>query len=307
MTIRIQDLHATGSIMSKGPNGSLEMVGRDLRINTKRALVGFGHDEGNKLYINFERDFMTGTLLTGNLQIDGEGESLAVKSRWGDHCYIGFYPRSNNMSYRGAWIGYGASGGNHFRIENNAGDGDVQINKVFIGGESKHSNKEFQYTDPWTNTSAAIKANGNIACNDRMRAWNGHLTYATYDNKSRVAKTSDEYLYEQVKGIDVYTFKRDAHLYKADEDYVEGEAYNPNKEGNTDIETINYGVFNKDLPYEVVNYSYENPNDNDVELFSYVSMLTGAIKHLIAKNEALEEEVNALKENTITFTTGGIK
>ena len=58
--------------------GVIDLIGRDLKINNKRALVGFGNNEGNNLFINYENDYGNGVVINGNVDIPN---SLTVKGR----------------------------------------------------------------------------------------------------------------------------------------------------------------------------------------------------------------------------------
>lgn len=48
---------------------NIRFVGRDMYINEKRSLVGFGEGEGDQLYINYANDFKNGVTVNGEVKI----------------------------------------------------------------------------------------------------------------------------------------------------------------------------------------------------------------------------------------------
>ena len=47
--------------------GNIRLIGRDVVINNKRALVGYGSEDGNKLVVNYNGDFAYGTEIIGTV------------------------------------------------------------------------------------------------------------------------------------------------------------------------------------------------------------------------------------------------
>lgn len=55
----------------KSSLGNWRFNNRDLIVNDKRALVGYNDTDGNRLVINFEKDFKNGVYITGPVNLDG--------------------------------------------------------------------------------------------------------------------------------------------------------------------------------------------------------------------------------------------
>ena len=69
---------------------NVKLVGRDILINGKRALVGYNTQDGNNLIINFDHDYGNGVVINGNVDIPN---NLTVKGRRPllDHHINGYY------------------------------------------------------------------------------------------------------------------------------------------------------------------------------------------------------------------------
>ena len=109
-------LNPRGGQVNIGTN--VQIVGQDIKIHSKRALVGFTN---NELEINYGQDFSVRTKINGRLDIEDNPNILNLKGGSGNHCYVGFYPRSDKNS-RGGYLGYGSNGTNTFTINNAFGD-----------------------------------------------------------------------------------------------------------------------------------------------------------------------------------------
>lgn len=69
---------------------NVKLVGRDILINGKRALVGFDNQSGNRLVVNYDNDYGNGVVINGNVDIPN---NLTVKGRRPllDHHINGYY------------------------------------------------------------------------------------------------------------------------------------------------------------------------------------------------------------------------
>lgn len=69
---------------------NVKLVGRDILINGKRALVGFDNQSGNRLVINYENDYGSGVVINGRVEIPN---NLYIKERRPllDHHINGYY------------------------------------------------------------------------------------------------------------------------------------------------------------------------------------------------------------------------
>ena len=82
----IASSHNHDSLYVRKVNGSasnlsvdnIQLIGRDLKINGKRALVGYNTQDGNKMVINFDNDYGNGVVINGNVDIPN---NLTVKGR----------------------------------------------------------------------------------------------------------------------------------------------------------------------------------------------------------------------------------
>lgn len=111
--------------------------------------------------------------------------------------------------------------------------------------------------------------------------WATSWRAASYrESKYDIMKTDDERLYQYVKDINIYNYRR-----------ISG---NPEDEKKpTDYRgDLQMGAMVNELPFEVVDYDTEHGEGKSVDLYSYSSMIAGALKVAIKKIEDLEEKVN---------------
>jgi len=78
-------------------------VGRDLRINAKRALVGFASADGNKLFINYANDFANGVDIGGETTINNLIMSKATPGFRMEDTNAGFESMFYQVVYRNHW------------------------------------------------------------------------------------------------------------------------------------------------------------------------------------------------------------
>lgn len=84
--IDLAESHNHDNLYIKLVNGSasnltvdnIELVGRDILINGKRALVGFDNQSGNRLVINYDNDYGNGVVINGRVEIPND---LHIKGR----------------------------------------------------------------------------------------------------------------------------------------------------------------------------------------------------------------------------------
>ena len=114
--------------------GVIDLIGRDLKINNKRALVGFGNNEGNNLFINFENDYGNGVVINGEVNIPN---NLSVKGRrpFLDRHINGYYGFCTPEADDGDWI----------RTTRNG------LIPYQSGGYSSIGTSSWRFTDGWFN------------------------------------------------------------------------------------------------------------------------------------------------------------
>ena len=131
--------------------GVIDLIGRDLKINNKRALVGFGNNEGNNLFINFENDYGNGVVINGNVDIPN---NLTVKGRRPilERHVNGYYGFCTPEADDGDWI----------RTTRNG------LIPYQSGGYSSIGTSSWRFTDGWFNNlntkTITVAKNGNTSC-----------------------------------------------------------------------------------------------------------------------------------------------
>ena len=66
---------------------NIQLIGRDLKINGKRALVGYNTQDGNKLIINFDHDYGNGVVINGIYSRDNTTTTYAKPIEHGKSKY----------------------------------------------------------------------------------------------------------------------------------------------------------------------------------------------------------------------------
>ena len=131
--------------------GVIDLIGRDLKINNKRALVGFGNNEGNNLFINFENDYGNGVVINGNVDIPN---NLTVKGRrpFLDRHINGYYGFCTPEADDGDWI----------RTTRNG------LIPYQSGGYSSLGTSSWRFNDGWFNNintkTITVAKNGDTSC-----------------------------------------------------------------------------------------------------------------------------------------------
>ena len=138
----IASSHNHDSLYVRKVNGSasnlsvdnIKLVGRDIVINGKRALVGFDTNDGNELFINYENDYGNGVHINGNVDIPN---NLTVKGRrpFLDRHVNGYYGFCTPEADDGDWI----------RTTRNG------LIPYQSGGYSSIGTSSWRFTDGWFN------------------------------------------------------------------------------------------------------------------------------------------------------------
>ena len=76
------------------------LTGRDIKINGKRALVGFSTEDGNKLVLNYDNDYANGVVINGTVSVGSEFYVNGKKPYLAHHenGYYGLCPPNNNTT-----------------------------------------------------------------------------------------------------------------------------------------------------------------------------------------------------------------
>lgn len=243
-----------------------------LRLNPKGGDVAIG-----------SKCTVTGTSfnLTQPLDIICGGGSLKLRAGTTDHMYIEFYPRTSNTGDRHCWMGYGSVGDSQFTINAEKGGRIIMMPGVHGTEESWFSNSKGWMTDPWPNQPCAIKGHGNIACNDRVKAWNGFIngTYSvtptvlmalpagvTLNNTASMIDSDD--IIEEMKGIQVYQYTQSTI----------------NDKGESVPTTSAFAIDADTLPIQAVDYNGDGDN-HKINHSSLEAMLAESCKYSINKLE----------------------
>ena len=113
--------------------------------------------------------------------------------------------------------------------------------------------------------------------------WATSWRAASYrESKYDVMRSDEERLYQCVKDLNIYNYRR-----------ISGNEDEERKD--TDYRgDLQLGAMVNELPFEVVDYDTELGEGKSVDLYSYSSMIAGALKVAIKKIEDLEEKVDGL-------------
>ena len=105
------------------------------------------------------------------------------------------------------------------------------------------------------------------------------------ESKYEILKADTETQYENVKALNIYNYRS-----ISDERDEEGNVIKEYKR-----EDLLLGCMVDELPLETTFYDTEDGNGKAVDMYSYTTMILGAVKHLIKKFEQLEKENEELK------------
>ena len=105
------------------------------------------------------------------------------------------------------------------------------------------------------------------------------------ESKYEISKADTETQYDNVKALNIYNYRS-----ISDERDEEGNVVKEHKR-----EDLLLGCMVDELPTEVTFYDNEGGDGKAVDIYSYTTMIAGAVKHLIKKFEQLEKENEELK------------
>lgn len=109
--------------------------------------------------------------------------------------------------------------------------------------------------------------------------WATSWRSASYrESKYDIMRSDETRLYQCVKDLNIYNYRR-----------ISGTPEEDNVEYRGDLQL---GAMVNELPFEVVDYDTEHGEGKSVDLYSYTSMVAGALKVAIKKIEDLEEKIN---------------
>ena len=179
-----------------------------------------------------------------------------------------------------------STGGN---LDINAKGNTLFINANAASGANLNINREWSGSQ---GTEVSI-------FNNKGKGWGylGNSNYSFYrvygiggsvsarESKYEILKADTETQYENVKALNIYNYRS-----ISDERDEEGNVIKEYKR-----EDLLLGCMVDELPLETTFYDTEDGNGKAVDMYSYTTMILGAVKHLINKVEQLEKENEELK------------
>ena len=179
-----------------------------------------------------------------------------------------------------------STGGN---LDINAKGNTLFINANAASGANLNINREWSGSQ---GTEVSI-------FNNKGKGWGylGNSNYSFYrvygiggsvsarESKYEILKADTETQYENVKALNIYNYRS-----ISDERDEEGNVVKECKR-----EDLLLGCMVDELPLETTFYDTEDGNGKAVDMYSYTTMILGAVKHLIKKFEQLEKENEELK------------
>lgn len=179
-----------------------------------------------------------------------------------------------------------STGGN---LDINAKGNTLFINANAASGANLNINREWSGSQ---GTEVSI-------FNNKGKGWGylGNSNYSFYrvygiggsvsarESKYEILKADTETQYENVKALNIYNYRS-----ISDERDEEGNVVKEYKR-----QDLMLGCMVDELPLETTFYDTEDGNGKAVDIYSYTTMIAGAVKHLIKKFEQLEKENEELK------------
>lgn len=115
-------------------------------------------------------------------------------------------------------------------------------------------------------------------------AWAAGWRNPSYrESKYDIMRTDENRLYNYVKDLNIYNYRR-----------ISGDPGEERKASDYRGD-LQMGAMINELPFEVVDYDTEHGEGKGIDLYSYASMIGGALKVTINKLEKVEEENELLK------------
>ena len=121
--------------------------------------------------------------------------------------------------------------------------------------------------------------------NSFFRVYGAGGSVSARESKYEILKADTETQYDNVKALNIYNYRS-----ISDERDEEGNIVKEHKR-----EDLFLGCMVDELPLETVFYDNEDGNGKAVDMYSYTSMILGALKETIKKVESLERELEELK------------
>ena len=106
------------------------------------------------------------------------------------------------------------------------------------------------------------------------------------NKKYDITKADCEEQYENIKSLNIYNYRTISDIHNEETGEIEEKIYR---------QDLMLGCMVDELPTETVFYDNESGDGKAVDMYSYTTMIAGAVKHLIKKFEQLEKENEELK------------
>ena len=170
------------------------------------------------------------------------------------------------------------SRGNTLFINVNADSGaNLNMNRVWSGSQGSEISIYNSKGKGW-----GYIGNSN---NTFFRVYGAGGSVSARESKYEILKADTETQYDNVKALNIYNYRS-----ISDERDEEGNIVKEHKR-----EDLFLGCMVDELPLETVFYDNENGDGKAVDMYSYTSMILGALKETIKKVERLEKELEELK------------
>lgn len=168
--------------------------------------------------------------------------------------------------------------GNTLFINANAASGaNLNINRQWSGSQGTEVSIYNSKGKAW-----GYIGNSN---NSFYRVYGAGGSVSARESKYEILKADTETQYENVKALNVYNYRS-----ISDERDEEGNVVKEYKR-----EDLYLGCMVDELPLETTFYDNEDGNGKAVDMYSYTTMILGALKETIKKVESLEKELEELK------------
>lgn len=168
--------------------------------------------------------------------------------------------------------------GNTLFINANAESGaNLNINRQWSGSQGSEISLYNNKGKGW-----GFLGNSN---NSFYRVYGTGGSVSARESKYEILKADTETQYENVKALNVYNYRS-----ISDERDEEGNIVKEHKR-----EDLFLGCMVDEMPLETVFYDNESGDGKVVDMYSYTSMILGALKETIKKVESLEKELEELK------------
>ena len=179
--------------------------------------------------------------------------------------------------FDGSNLDINAKGNTLFINANAASGANLNINRQWSGSQGSEISIYNSKGKGW-----GYIGNSN---NSFYRVYGSGGSVSARESKYEISKADTETHYENVKGINIYNYRS-----ISDERDEEGNIVKEHKR-----EDLYLGCMVDELPLETTFYDNEDGNGKAVDMYSYTTMILGALKETIKKVESLEKELEELK------------